>query len=245
MVAELEAEKKLQRLAACNKAPAKSSSSGSSGAIDTDYSSDEDMDLPGEAKSSAELKKKSPPSEFSWIGSPTQELVRGQRKRTFYERVLRRPVGNDESQSEQIRVGDFVYISKARAPTRDGLHLAIPTADEVDGRPCHIYRIISLFEEQAALNKKPTMCLHARRMLKGRDTILQEVGGDEELFLSDICESFVITYVVKKVHVVFMPLDPHEHITFDGNGTHFYRFYADLATGACVFFCSSPHWSGF
>jgi hypothetical protein len=87
-------------------------------------------------------------------------------------------------------------------------------------------------EEQG--KKGGTMFVHARRMLKGRETILQEVGGSEELFLSDICETIAVAQVVRKVNVVFMPPVPQEHPTYDDKETYFYRFYADLETGAYV-----------
>jgi hypothetical protein len=240
MAAELEAEQKLRRMAR-NKKAAQSNPSSSSSSFGSTPGGDEATDEAGDtctatskAASKPKTKPKLPPSEFSWKGESTQTLKIGDKCRVFYESLVRRNAGDAASSAgEQIDVGDFVYIDQAGVRTQDRIKATtVAATDDVDGKACHIYRVVYMCEEQG--KKGGTMFVHARRMLKGRETILQEVGGSEELFLSDICETIAVAQVVRKVNVVFMPPVPQEHPTYDDKETYFYRFYAHLETGAYV-----------
>lgn len=239
MAAELEAEQKLRRMARNKKAALQSSSSSSSSSSGSTPAGGEATDEAGDtctatikAASKPKTKPKLPPSEFSWKGESTQTLKIGDKCRVFYESLVRRNAGDAAtSAGEWIDLGDFVYIDQAGVRTQDRIKATtVAATDDVDGKACHIYRVIYMCEEQG--KKGGTMSVHARRMLKGRETVLQEVGGSEELFLSDICETIVVAHVVRKVNVVFMPPVPQEHPTYDDKETYFYRFYADLETGA-------------
>jgi hypothetical protein len=241
MAAELEAEQKLRRMARNKKAALQSSSSSSSSSSGSTPAGGEATDEAGDtctatskAASKPKTKPKLPPSEFSWQGESTQTLKIGDKCRVFYESLVRRNAGDAAtSAGERIDLGDFVYIDQAGVRTQDRIKATtVAATDDVDGKACHIYRVIYMCEEQG--KKGGTMSVHARRMLKGRETVLQEVGGSEELFLSDICETIVVAHVVRKVNVVFMPPVPQEHPTYDDKETYFYRFYADLETGAYV-----------
>jgi hypothetical protein len=239
MAAELEAERKLQRMSRNKKALQSSTSSSSSSSAAEDKA---ESNGKGQHQATATAKPKQPapkypPNEFSWVGEPTQTLTRGERSRVYYAQLMKRRAGADTNDAceDKIGVGDFVYISsQAGLKLKLDIKLAVPATDRVDGSDCHIYRVISMFEEQTRRGKKGTMCVHARRMLKGRETVLQEVGGTEELFLSDACDTFAVAHLVRRAEVVYMPPDPHEHPTYDEKETYFYRFHADLDTAAYV-----------
>lgn len=204
--------------------PSSESKATSSSSSSSKHEDEEDTNMDTNPRDSA--------SSFSWLGESTQELTRGQKKRTFYDSVRKHSANEKETQGETIKANDFVYINQSGSKVKTNIKLAIPATDVVEGKKCHVYRVISLFEEQPANGSKGIMCIHARRLFKGRETILQEVAGDEELFLSDICETFLVDHLVKKVQVKFMPPAAHEDPTYNEGGTYFYRFYADLETGA-------------
>jgi hypothetical protein len=248
MAAELEAEQKLRRMRnkkSFQSASSSSSSSSSSGSTAAETAEEDDRtsstgtsgsirEAEASDKTQTKAKRAYAANEWSWVGESTQQFERGDRCRVFFESLLRRNADTAPAVGERIDVGDFIYVNQAAVKNNDKIKATtVAATDDVDGKACHIYQITSMFEQQTR-GKKGTMSLHARRLLKGRETVLQEVGGPEELFLSDICETFFVSNVVRKVTVKFMPPGSSEHPTYDDKGTYFYRFYADLDTAAYV-----------
>jgi len=102
---------------------------------------------------------------------------------------------------EIIKVGDVVYVHNGKS-------------DEPQ-----FAKVIYMYED----SKKNKM-FHSRFFSHGKETILDELAGDREIFLLDACADSKLDTILGKAFVEYLDVDKDESFVFESIQYHFYRY---------------------